>query len=153
MLRCISGPIMEIRTSIGGELWCGQAKFWLFSLTRVNFEFSDKFDLDGLERLLHLWSKFGDPSLNRWWVIMQTRMDTHRCRQRRYLASDKNWLISVVLIVGIFLHCASAVALPGERRCTQAQPMTTSFEVSTRIAFVGLHSTRTNKMSCVQMVA
>ena len=32
--------------------------------------------------VLHLWSKFGDPSLNRWWVIMWTSLIwTHRHRQ------------------------------------------------------------------------
>ena len=27
--------------------------------------------------LLHLWSKFGDPRSNRWWVIVQTSMEGH----------------------------------------------------------------------------
>ena len=52
----------------------------------------------------YLWSKFGDPNLNRWWVIMQislwlthtytdTHMDTHAGNdntQRPKLASGKN---------------------------------------------------------------
>ena len=49
----------------------------------VNFDFEIKFELEGQgqstqtnrdlnQGLLHLWSKFGDPSLNGWWVIART---------------------------------------------------------------------------------
>ena len=41
MLRCIFVPNLEIVTSIGGELWHGQAK------NGVNFDFEAKFDLEG----------------------------------------------------------------------------------------------------------
>ena len=41
MLRCIFVPNLEIVTSIGGELWHGQAQ------NGVNFEFEVKFDLEG----------------------------------------------------------------------------------------------------------
>ena len=51
--------------------------------------------------LLHLWSKFGDPSLNDWWVIVQTRdwqTHTHAGNdnsRRPKLASGKNILVGV----------------------------------------------------------
>ena len=41
MLRCIFVPNLEIVTSIGGELWYGQAQ------NGVNFDFEVKFDLEG----------------------------------------------------------------------------------------------------------
>ena len=41
VLRCIFVPNLEIVTSIGGELWHGQAQ------NGVNFEFEVKFDLEG----------------------------------------------------------------------------------------------------------
>ena len=41
MLRCIFVPNLEIVTSIGGELWHGQAQ------NGVNFDFEVKFDLEG----------------------------------------------------------------------------------------------------------
>ena len=72
MLGCIFVPNLEIVTSIGGESWRGQAQ------NGVNFDFEVKFDLEGQgqsptpqnnrdpnQGLLHLWSKFSDPSLNR----------------------------------------------------------------------------------------
>ena len=84
VLRCIFVPNLEIVTSIGGELWHAQAQHG------VNFDFDR--DLQGqieLSRsnwtpiipqnnrplnqgLLHLWSKFGDPSLNGWRIITRT---------------------------------------------------------------------------------
>ena len=36
-------------------------KFWLYKL-----------NLTSKWSVLHLWSKFSDPSLSRWWVIAQT---------------------------------------------------------------------------------
>ena len=50
-------------------------------------------------------------------------------------------------IVGVFLHCTPGMASPGEPRCTQAWLMATSFEVPTRIAYVGPHRTGINKRS------
>ena len=82
VLRCIFVPNMEIVTSIGGELWHGQAQ------NGVNFDFGVQSNLEGQGQLshktigiltklfLHLWSKFGDPSLNGWWVIARTNLVT-----------------------------------------------------------------------------
>ena len=41
VLRCIFVPNLEIVTSIGGELWHGQAQSW------VNFDYEVEFDLEG----------------------------------------------------------------------------------------------------------
>ena len=41
MLRCIFVPNLEIVTSIGGELWHGQAQ------NGVNIDFGVQFDLEG----------------------------------------------------------------------------------------------------------
>ena len=48
--------------------------------------------------LLHLWSKFGDPSLNGWWVIAQTSWGlththghTHRQTQTTTIPEGQNW--------------------------------------------------------------
>ena len=41
VLRCIYVPNLEVATSIGGELWHGQA------LNGVNFDIEVKFDLEG----------------------------------------------------------------------------------------------------------
>ena len=41
VLRCIFVQNLEIVTSIGGELWHGQAQ------NGVNFDFEVKFDLEG----------------------------------------------------------------------------------------------------------
>ena len=41
MLRCIFVPNLEIVTSIGGELWHGQAQ------NGVNFRFGVQFDFEG----------------------------------------------------------------------------------------------------------
>ena len=48
--------------------------------------------------LLHLWSKFGDPSLNGWWVIartswwlMHTHGHTHRQTQATTIPESQNW--------------------------------------------------------------
>ena len=41
VLRCIFVPNLKIVTSIGGELWHGQAQ------NGVNFDFEVKFDLEG----------------------------------------------------------------------------------------------------------
>ena len=96
VLRCIFVPNLEIVTSIDGELWWhGQAQ------NGVNVDFEVKFDLEGqgqtigiLTKVFYIWSKFGDPSLNGWWVIVRTsswlmhgRTHTHtdRRRQRQYL--------------------------------------------------------------------
>ena len=51
-------------------------------------------DLD--QGLLHIWSKFGDPSLNGWWVIMRTSPwlmhgQTHRQTQATTIPKGQNW--------------------------------------------------------------
>ena len=107
--RCIFVPNLEIVISIGGESWPGQAQ------NGINFDFEVKFDLEGQcqsppknnrvlnQGLSHLWSKFGDPCLNWWWVIARTsswlthgRTDTQTDAgndntRRPKLASGKNY--------------------------------------------------------------
>ena len=51
------------------------------------------------------------------------------------------------LTFGFFRHCTLEVASPGEPMCIQARLMTASFEVCKRVAYVGFHSTLTNKTS------
>ena len=46
MLRCIFVPNLEIITSIGGDLWHGQAQ------NGVNFDFGVQFDLEEGQRQL-----------------------------------------------------------------------------------------------------
>ena len=45
VLRYISVPNLEILTSIGGELWHGQAQ------NGINFDFAGQFDLEGQGRM------------------------------------------------------------------------------------------------------
>ena len=103
VLRYIFVPNLEIVTLIGGELWHGQAQ------NGVNFDFWVQFDLEGqgqlppktigiLTKVLHLWSKFGDPSLNGWWAIartstwlMHTQTDTQTDRQATTIPEGQNW--------------------------------------------------------------
>ena len=47
VLRCIFVPNLEIVTSIGGELWHGQAQ------NGINFDFGVQFDLEGQDQLSH----------------------------------------------------------------------------------------------------
>ena len=94
VLRCIFFPNLEIVTSIGGELWHGQAK------NGVNFDFGVQFDLEGQCQLsqknnwdlnqvvLHLWFKVGDPSLNGRWVIARTNLVTDGRMDR---GNDNTW--------------------------------------------------------------
>ena len=75
---CISGPNLVVLARTGDELSHGQAQ------NGVNFDFEVKFDLEGQgqspprnnrylnQGLLHLWFKFGDPSLNGSRVIART---------------------------------------------------------------------------------
>ena len=92
---CTSGPNLVILAWMVDALWCGQAQ------NVVNFDFDPKFDLDGKitkrqtnnkknknnrnlnQGVLHLWSKFGDPSLNGWWVIARTNLVTDGLTDRR----------------------------------------------------------------------
>ena len=83
-----SDPNLVALAWTGDELSCGQAQ------NGVNFYFEVKFDLEGqgqsppktigiFTKDLHLWSKFGDPSLNGWWVIAQTNLVTDRLTDGR----------------------------------------------------------------------
>ena len=47
MLRCIFVPNLEVATSIGGEIWHGQAR------NGVNFNFGVQFDLEGHDQSSH----------------------------------------------------------------------------------------------------
>ena len=113
MLRCICAPNLEVVTSIGGELWHGQAQ------NGVNFDFEvesitpqNNKDLNQVP--LHLWSKFGDPSLNGWWVIARTsswlrhgRTDghthTHRQMQATTISEGQSWpRVKMVFRVELF---------------------------------------------------
>ena len=106
VIRCIFVLNLEIVTSIGGELWHAQNQ------NGVNFDFGVQFDLEGHDQsshktigllnqgLLHLWSKFGDPSSNGWWVIARTNswlMDTrththtHTHTQATTIPEGQNW--------------------------------------------------------------
>ena len=116
VLRCIFVLNLEIITSIGGELWHAQAKNGVNFDFGAQFDLEDHnqsshetiglvtkvfyisgpnlvilaLTVDELSRgLLYLWSKFGDPSLNGWWVIARTNSwltdtRTHTRRQRQY---------------------------------------------------------------------
>ena len=74
---CTSGLNLVVLAWTGDVLSRGQAQ------NVVNFDFEVKFDLEGQgqstqnnrdldQGLLHLWSKFGDPSWHGWWVIART---------------------------------------------------------------------------------
>ena len=85
VLRCIFVPNLEIVTSIGGELWHAQVqngiKVWLWSSIWPwrSWSIIPQNNRALNQDLWHLWSKFGDPSLNGWWVIVRTNswlMDT-----------------------------------------------------------------------------
>ena len=80
VLRCIFVPNLEIVTSIGGELWHGQAQ------NGVNFDFGVQFDLEGHGQMSHniigiltkLFCTSG-PNL----VILAWMGDELSCRQAR----------------------------------------------------------------------
>ena len=103
---CTFSPNLVILAWTGDELSCRQAQ------NGVTFDFEVEFDLEGQSQsppqnnsdinqgLLHLWSKFGDPSLNGWWVIARTskwlphtRTDgrTHRQTQATTIPEGQNW--------------------------------------------------------------
>ena len=76
---CTSGSNLVVLAWTCDELSCRQAQ------NGVNFDFEVKIDLEGQgqtppktigrdlnQGLLQLWSKFGDPSFNGWWVIART---------------------------------------------------------------------------------
>ena len=100
VLRCISGPNLVILTYTSEKLSCRQAQ------NEVKFDFQVKFDLEGQGRspppkknrhlnqgVLRLSSKFGDSSVNGWWVIVRTSkwlIHTHRHTDRHTDAGDDN---------------------------------------------------------------
>ena len=111
VLRYIFVPNLEIVTSIGGELWCGQAQ------NGVNFDFGVQFDLEGHNQSSHktigiltevfyisgpnlvILAETGD-ALSRGQAL-DWRTDGHTHRQtdagndntrRPKLASGKNWV-------------------------------------------------------------
>ena len=47
-----------------------------------------------------------------------------------------------------FIHCTPKVGSPREPRCIHARLMTTSFEISIRVTYVGPHSMSNNKTTC-----
>ena len=100
---CTSGPYLVVLAWTGDELLCGKSQ------NGVNFDFEVKFYLEGQGQsppktigiltkvFLHLWSKFGYPSLNVKWVIAWTNlvmdgwMDAGNDNTRRpKLATGKN---------------------------------------------------------------
>ena len=106
---CTSGPNLVILAWMDGELWCGQAQ------NGVNLDFQVKFDLEGQGRsvhnrdlnqgLLHLCSKFGDPSLNGSRVIARTskwlthtQTDAHTQTQATTIPEGQNWpLVKMIM--------------------------------------------------------
>ena len=101
---CASGPNLVNLAWTGEELLCGQAQ------NGLNFDFEVIFDLEDQGKsppqnnrdLSHLWSKFGDPSFNGWWVIARRstwlphtqtdgRTDTHRQTQATTIPEGQNW--------------------------------------------------------------
>ena len=85
----------------GDELRCGQAQ------NGVNLDLSyiwpwrsrstaPQNNKDLNQGLLHLWAKFGDPSLNGWWVIVRTsswlmHRQTHTQTQATTKLGSQNW--------------------------------------------------------------
>ena len=122
MLFSTSGPNLVILTWMGDELWSRQAQ------NGVNSDFEVKYDLEGLgqlppknnrdlnQGLLHLWSKFGDPSLNGpklscgqasdWHTQTHGHTHTHGHTQTQAMAipEGQNWPLVKIWIVGFFPH-------------------------------------------------
>ena len=72
-------------------------KFWLWSYIWPwrSRSITTKNNRDLKQGLLHLWSKFGDPSLNGWWVIARTTLvtdgRTDRQTQATTIPGGQNW--------------------------------------------------------------
>ena len=71
-------------------------KFWLISLIWPwsSRSIIPKNNRDLNQGLLHLWSKFGDSSLNGWWVIARTSWwltDRHTHTQATTIPEGQNW--------------------------------------------------------------
>ena len=67
--------VMVQTSSKWGEIWLSS---WIWPWRSWSIIPKNNRDLN--QCVLHLWSKFGDPSLNEWWVIVRTNswlIDTH----------------------------------------------------------------------------
>ena len=101
-LFCTSGPNLLILAWMGGELWRGETQ------NGVNLVFQVKFDLEGQGRSVHkligtltkvfwhLWSNFGEPSLNGSRVIARTNKwlthrQTYTQTQATTIPEGQNW--------------------------------------------------------------
>ena len=114
---------------MGDELWCGQAQ------NGVNFDFEVKFDLECHGRLplktigvLHLWPKFGQPSLNGWWVMARPNLVTdgrlrekHKCVVIRIDGSGHGTVAVLLPLICGF----SLVTTPNTRGKTVEQSIVT----------------------------
>ena len=62
-----------------------------------------KNNMDLYQGILHLWSKFGDPSLNGWWVIAWTNLVTDgrmdRQTQATTIPRGQNWPQVIIIII------------------------------------------------------
>ena len=74
-----SGPWSSLGTLVVMWLFCISisGETWKFDFLKVKFDLEGQGqcpqnDRDLNQVILHIWSKFGDPSLNGWWVMVQT---------------------------------------------------------------------------------
>ena len=104
----ISCPNLVILAWMGDKYFCRQAQNGVNLKLKVKFEFegqgqsSHKINWGLNQGLLHLWSKFCDPSQNEWWVIALTKKLTdgrtrtdgwiHRQMQATIIHKVQNWL-------------------------------------------------------------
>ena len=101
---CTSGLNLETLALKGDEIWCGQAqnggKFgfssWIWPWRSRSIAPQNNRDL---KHVLHLWAKFGDPSLNESRVIARTsnwlthrQTGTHTQTQETTIPDRQNWL-------------------------------------------------------------
>ena len=98
--------------------WC---KFWLWSSIWPwrSLSIIPQNNIDLNQCLLHLWSQFGDPRWNWWWVIARTsswlthgrthrQTDTGNDNNRRpKLALGNEWVSIINYIIGWVLSCWS----------------------------------------------
>ena len=110
--KLMGGILTQVFRTFGPNLvilaWTGDELSYRQAQNGVKFDFEVKFDLEGQgqspqkntdlnQGLLHLWSKFGVPTLNGWWVIARTtggwltHTDTHRHTQATTILEGQNW--------------------------------------------------------------
>ena len=108
---CTSGPTLVILAWTGDELSRGQAENGWILILKLNLTLKVKVNYPQNNRdlnqgLLHLWSKFGDPSWNGWWIIVRTskwlphtRTDgrTHWQTQAMTIPEGQNWPLHNIL--------------------------------------------------------